>query len=411
MEEGKIVSWSKGVGDPITAGDILAEIETDKAVVPFESTDDGFIAKLLVESGVRLKVGTPIAVITNSKEAIPEFVNYTPEKPGQTSSVGSEKSTASATGTNTTILSSTATSSQQNDNSTRIFASPKARVAAKEKGIDLGSVPGTGPNGRIIFADVEEFVPATKTEPTTKPVPAVPSTFVDIPTSNIRKVIASRLLHSKQNIPHYYLTMECNVDNLLELRKTLNDLANGQYKLSVNDFVIKAAALALKAVPEVNSEWREDHIRQYQNIDINVAVNTDRGLLTPLIRDCDKIGLATISNLVKETAGRAQRGQSTPNDLLIGTFTISNLGMFGIRQFCAVINPPQAGILAVGSIEKKVVLVGGGAGGVDIPQKFANVNILTVTVSCDHRVVDGAVGAKWLQHFKDVIENPIKFLL
>lgn len=200
----------------------------------------------------------------------------------------------------------------------------------------------------------------------------------------------------------------------------MNDLSKGEFKLSVNDFVIKAAAIALKAVPEVNSEWRETYVRRYHNVDINVAVNTDKGLLTPIIRDCDKIGLASISNSVKDVAGRAQEGVSTLDDLQVtsyedatyaqmGTFTISNLGMFGIKQFCAVINPPQAAILAVGGIDQKPVLVT--PKDPEETPKFKTVSTLTVTLSCDHRVVDGAVGAKWLQVFKDAIENPLKFML
>jgi len=237
---------------------------------------------------------------------------------------------------------------------------------------------------------------------------AVPSLdYTDISNSRIRQITAERLTFSKQNIPHYYLTVDINMDKILKLRSELNEGAK-DFKLSVNDFVIKAAALALKAVPEVNSEWRGDHIRKYHNVHINVAVNTPRGLLTPIIRDTDKIGLKTINSEVKVKAGKATEGKIALEDLQNGTFTISNLGMFGISQFAAVINPPQAGILAVGTTRKTTVLVDD----TDIESpKVKIANIMTVTLSCDHRVVDGAVGAQWLQVFKDLMENPIKFLL
>jgi len=297
----------------------------------------------------------------------------------------------------------------------RVIASPLAKANAAKMSIDLSQVRGTGPNGRIIAADVAEFVPAKeKPKPTQQPqqqqMPPSIADFIDIPNTNIRKVTAERLTFSKQNIPHYYLTVDINVDKLLELRTILNGISkNNEYKLSVNDFVVKAAALALRALPEVNSEWRGTHIRRYNNVHINIAVNTPKGLFTPIVRETDKLGLKAINQTIKEVAQRANEGKSTLADLQLGTFTISNLGMFGITTFSAVINPPQVAILAVGGT-RKVVVVDEDPSDKSEP-KFRNANMMSVTLSCDHRVVDGAVGAQWLQVFKDLMENPIKFLL
>jgi len=267
----------------------------------------------------------------------------------------------------------------------------------------LAEIQGTGPNNRIIKPDIVELQNTAKEKVIFSDI--ITSEYTDIPNSQIRKIIASRLQESKQTIPHYYLTMELQVDKLLKLREELNQQANGGYKLSVNDFIIKASSLALRKVPEVNSSWRETVIRRFNRVHINVAVSTEQGLLTPIIRDVDTIGLTSISNQVKELAEKARKNKLSLSDSDIGTFTISNLGMFGIKQFTAVINPPQACILAVGQTEQKVI--------VD-PKKqdsFSTVNVMHVTLSCDHRVVDGAIGSKWLQSFKYYIENPVNMLL
>jgi len=294
--------------------------------------------------------------------------------------------------------------------------------------VDLSQLHGTGPSNRIIRDDVLEFVAAQKSQPAketeqeekpakqTKAAPQASASdnYTDVPVSNIRKVTAERLLLSKQTIPHYYLTMEVRVDKLLKLRAELNDQANGKFKLSVNDFIIKASALALQKVPVVNSSWNEKFIRRYNNIDINVAVNTDQGLFTPIVPSADKRGLSDIANQVKVLAEKAKAGKLSPAEFQGGTFTISNLGMFGIKHFSAVINPPQAAILAVGGATQRIVpaerkpVSPGADAGADATEVA---NVLTVTLSCDHRVIDGAVGAEWLQVFKDVMENPMKMLL
>jgi len=291
----------------------------------------------------------------------------------------------------------------------RIFASPRARAVAAEKGIDLSQVEGSGPNGRIVEGDILNFK-GSRTEPSkAKPSAKAQSTtstssgdYEDFPNSNIRKVIASRLTESKQTIPHYYLTVEFSVDKLQKIRAELNSRANGEYKLSINDFVIKASAMAMRKVPEVNSTWSEKHIRRYHNVNINVAVNSDVGLFTPLVPNTDNKGLVEIATSVRDLAEKAKSNKLSPDELQIGTFTVSNLGMFGIKQFAAVINPPQACILAVGGIEKRVVVDGEG---------FKTSDFMTCTLSCDHRVVDGALGANWLKEFKSRMEDPITLLL
>jgi len=282
---------------------------------------------------------------------------------------------------------------------------------ASERGIALAEVAGTGPNGRIIVADVESFVPAPKTA--AAPAAAVAALpydgreFEDTEPSTIRKIVAKRLLESKQTIPHFYLSIDCQMDALMGTRAQINSASpkdgDGQYKISVNDFVTKASALALRDVPEVNSSWMGTAIRHYKSVDINIAVQTDAGLFTPMLSGVDQKGLEGISSNIRELAGKARENKLMPADLATGSFTISNLGMFGIKHFCAVINPPQAAILAVGATEKRVVPGEDG--------EFKVVQMMNVTLSCDHRVVDGAVGALWLNAFKGYIENPLKMLL
>jgi len=291
-----------------------------------------------------------------------------------------------------------------------VKASPLARNTATTEGVDLASVQGSGPGGRIIHADVvaSKQQPAQQFIRPTFAAPPAGAAYTDIPNSQIRRVIASRLTQSKQQIPHYYLSVDLNVDKLLNLRTQLNEKANGQYKLSVNDFVVKASALALRKVPEANSSWTEEAIRRFHTVDINVAVNTDRGLMTPLLPSADKMGLATINNTIKELAQKAKDNKLSPTEMQSGTFTISNLGMFGIKNFSAVINPPQACILAVGASDKRVIV---NESSKDPNNQFTTANFMSVTLSCDHRVVDGAIGAQWLAAFREYIEDPVKMLL
>eukprot|EP01111_Echinosteliopsis_oligospora_P019485 TRINITY_DN945_c0_g2_i1.p1 TRINITY_DN945_c0_g2~~TRINITY_DN945_c0_g2_i1.p1 ORF type:complete len:653 (-),score=233.85 TRINITY_DN945_c0_g2_i1:32-1990(-) len=431
MAKGNIAKWRKKEGDAVKSGDIIAEIETDKSTMEFECTEDGFIAKILCADGsTDIDINSPIAIMVENKDDISKFADYTasaseskeePTAPESDQIPIAEKSQPSAEASSSTTTQKAAPARKQGE---RIAASPLARALSKEHDVDLSAVSGTGPDGRIIKADILEFVedrksrpkqvaqPAAAAEPVKQtraaPTPAAAAEsldYTDVSVGNIRKVTAQRLSLSKQTIPHYYLTMEIRVDQLQKLRAELNAQANNKYKLSVNDFIIKAAALSMRRVPIVNSAWNDTFIRRYNNVDINVAVNTDQGLFTPIVKEANKKGLSEIANAVKSLAEKAKEGKLQPAEFQGGTFTISNLGMFGIKNFSAVINPPQAAILAVGGAEKRLIPKEGGEG------QYDTATILTVTLSCDHRVIDGAVGAEWLQAFKDLMENPIKMLL
>ncbi|KAF2078510.1 hypothetical protein CYY_000135 [Polysphondylium violaceum] len=411
METGTIAGWSKKVGDQIKQGDILAQIETDKATMDFEYEDNGYLAKILVPTKTSgIAINQPICVLANKKEDVDKFADFSVEQESAAEAPAAAQETSATTAAAPSQSTGAPAATQQSGS--RIFASPAAKVAAASKGFDLSAIAGTGPNSRILKADVLEFTPSTKPSAATgapaaaKPTVATPGSsaaYTDIPHTNVRKVTASRLTQSKQTIPHYYLTMECRVDKMMKVRKELN--AQLKYSISLNDFIIKAAAAALRDNPTVNSTWMDDAIRRYHNVDINVAVNTEHGLFTPIIRDADKRGLGSIALGVKELAAKAQNKQLTPAEFETGTFTISNLGMFGIKTFSAVINPPQAAILAVGTTEQRLVP----STNPDSP--FETATILSVTLSCDHRVVDGAVGAEWLKSFKSYVEDPLKLLL
>lgn len=397
MTEGVIAKWTVKEGDFVKPGDMLAEIQTDKAIVPLETQEEGYIGKILVPAGDKsIKVGDMIAFIMNTKEDLAKVgeisVEATPVQETKKVEVKQEEPKQ----TTQQVVQSTSTSSTD-----RIKVSPIAKNLATEKGVPLSSVQGTGPNGRIIKADIEEFKAPQRQEVYS----SVSSTeFVDLPLSQVRKVIAARLLESKQTIPHYYLSVECKVDELLKVREHLNATAGKKYgfKLSVNDFIVKASARALLKVPEVNSSWRDNFIRQYSVADISIAVQTNNGLITPIVFGANQKGLQEISETIKQLADKAKEGKLQPQEFQGGTFTISNLGMFGIKEFSAIINPPQAAILAVGTTYKTVSLEG------DKPKSVTN---MTVTLSCDHRVVDGAVGAQWLAAFKEGIEDPNYLLL
>eukprot|EP01129_Flabellula_baltica_P017000 TRINITY_DN9289_c0_g1_i1.p1 TRINITY_DN9289_c0_g1~~TRINITY_DN9289_c0_g1_i1.p1 ORF type:complete len:617 (-),score=195.28 TRINITY_DN9289_c0_g1_i1:42-1856(-) len=410
MDEGKIISWNKKPGDEINAGDVICEIETDKAVMPFEAVEDGFLASILVQEGESAPLQTPIGIVVESADDIDAVKGYNPTMESAETETEPEASEEPAKKTTSESKSAPAQSTSTQTGG-RVFASPLARKLAAEKGYEINSITGTGPDGRIIKADVEEFTPSaskssTKAAPKSGSAPSTPGVypeFEDTDVTSVRKVIAQRLTSSKQNIPHYYLTMECRFNALMELREQLNKMGEGVYKLSVNDFIMKAAASSMRAVPVVNAEWRDTAIRQYNDVNINVAVSTDRGLITPVVRNVNKKSLSEISNGVKALAGKARDSSLSVTDLEGGTFTISNLGMFGITQFAAVINPPQAAILAVGAPTKKLVLNQEGN-----PEEATFVNF---TLSCDHRVIDGAVGAQWLQEFKKIIENPLSLMV
>ncbi|KAG8008591.1 Dihydrolipoyllysine-residue acetyltransferase component of pyruvate dehydrogenase complex [Nibea albiflora] len=383
MTMGTVQRWEKKVGEKLSEGDLLAEIETDKATIGFEVQEEGYLAKIMVAEGTRdVPLGAPLCIIVEKETPSPAPAAAAPAAPRKG----------------------------------RVFASPLAKKLAAEKGIDLAQVSGSGPDGRITRKDIDSFVPpkaapavaATPTPVAHAPAaaPAAPAgTFTDIPISNIRKVIAQRLMQSKQTIPHYYLSIDVNMDQVLELRKELNAEVKAQnIKLSVNDFIIKASALACLKVPECNSSWMDTVIRQNHVVDLSVAVSTASGLITPIVFNAHTKGLAAISADVSSLAARARDGKLQPHEFQGGTFTISNLGMFGIKNFSAIINPPQSCILAVGGSEKRLMPA-------DNEKGFDVASMMSVTLSCDHRVVDGAVGAQWLAEFRKFLEKPVTMLL
>ncbi|XP_006366183.1 dihydrolipoyllysine-residue acetyltransferase component 2 of pyruvate dehydrogenase complex, mitochondrial-like isoform X1 [Solanum tuberosum] len=410
MTEGNIARWLKKEGDKVSPGEVLCEVETDKATVEMECMEEGYLAKILHGDGASsIKVGEVIAVTVEEEDDIAKFKDY---QPSTSDATPSPKAPASPPPPKEEVAEKPVTPSQPKVSkpsaADRIFASPLARKIAEDHNIPLTNIKGTGPEGRIVKADIDDYLASRgKDAPAAAPKADTSLDYMDIPVAQIRKVTASRLLLSKQTIPHYYLTVDTCVDKLIELRSRLNSLqeASGGKKLSVNDLVIKAAALALRKVPQCNSSWTNDYIRQYHNVNINVAVQTDNGLYVPVVRDADKKGLSTISEEVKNLAQKAKENSLKPQDYEGGTFTVSNLGgPFGIKQFCAIINPPQSAILAVGSAEKRVL-----PGSSEGQYKFAS--MMSVTLSCDHRVIDGAIGAEWLKAFKGYIESPESMLL
>ncbi|XP_022152583.1 dihydrolipoyllysine-residue acetyltransferase component 2 of pyruvate dehydrogenase complex, mitochondrial [Momordica charantia] len=420
MTEGNIARWLKKEGDKISPGEVLCEVETDKATVEMECMEEGYLAKILRGDGAKeIKVGEVIAITVEDEEDVVKFKDYEPSSSSAGAGAAADKeSSASSPPKKEAVEESvpspepkTAKQSPPAPAGERIFASPLARKLAEENNVPISSIKGTGPDGSIVKADIEDYLASRGKKSTTAPKAkdAVGGLldYIDIPHTQIRKVTASRLLFSKQTIPHYYLTVDTCVDKLMDLRSQLNALqeASGGKRISVNDLVIKAAALALRKVPQCNSSWTDNYIRQYHNVNINVAVQTDNGLYVPVIRDADKKGLSGISEEVKKLAQKARENSLKPEDYEGGTFTVSNLGgPFGIKQFCAIINPPQSGILAVGSAEKRVI-PGSGA------EEFKFASFMSVTLSCDHRVIDGAIGADWLKAFKGYIENPESMLL
>ncbi|VFQ98579.1 unnamed protein product [Cuscuta campestris] len=411
MTEGNIARWLKKEGDKISPGEVLCEVETDKATVEMECMEEGYLAKILRGDGANgIQVGEVIAVTVEEEEDVAKFEDYqhstsdaapAPKDPSPPPPPKEKVATEPAPSEPKVLKQSTPSSD-------RTFASPLARKLAEDHKVPLSNIKGTGLDGRIVKADIEDYLASQgKEAPSAVPKVEAGLDYTDIPHSQIRKVTAARLLLSKQTIPHYYLTVDTCVDKLMELRSKLNALqeASGGKKISVNDLVIKAVALALRKVPQCNSSWTNECIRQYHNVNINVAVQTDNGLYVPVVRDADKKGLSTIAEEVKHLAQKARDNSLKPSDYEGGTFTVSNLGgPFGIKQFCAIVNPPQSAILAVGSAEKRVVL----GSGTD-QYKFAS--LMSVTLSCDHRVIDGAIGAEWLKAFKGYIENPESMLL
>lgn len=385
MTEGNLVRWLKKEGEKVKAGELLAEIETDKATMEMEAVDEGIMGKILVPEGSEgVRVNTLIAVLVEEGETLENF------KPQNTRSepIASQQPV---------VETKTPVAAQQPATLTeKLFVSPLARRIAKENDIDLTKVKGTGPRGRIVEADVRQAGqnPAISLSGETP--------YREVSLNNMRKVIAKRLTEAKQQVPHFYLTIDCQLDTLLQLRIDINARLN-EDKLSVNDFIIRACALSLIEVPEANAAWYETVIRQYQTADVAVAVAIEGGLVTPLIRQAEKKSVRELSAEMRSLAQRARAGKLMPEEYQGGTFTLSNLGMYGIKHFGAILNPPQACILAVGMGEKRPI--------VTKESSVAVATIMTCTLSVDHRAVDGAVGSRFLAAFKAFIEDPLRLLV
>lgn len=441
MTEGKLAKWLKSEGDNVESGDVLAEIETDKATMEVEAVDEGVLGRILVAEGTEgVAVNAPIALLLEEGEessaldqAAAEAKSAPPapapaEQPAPQAKTPEAKTprmdedAAAAAGTPTPEPAGTPArqgASPERPKGEQVFASPLARRLAKEAGLDLAAVTGTGPHGRIIKRDVEKAKTATK--PAAKeeaapaagppltaaaPIPEPASPYHEVPNSTMRKTIAKRLAASKREIPHYYLTIHCDVDGLTDLRAQLNGRAPKEgpdaYKLSLNDFIVRAVALALRQYPDANSSWTDEAIRIFDSVDVSVAVAAPAGLITPVVRNADQKGLSTISNEIKVLAAKARDGKLKPEDYQGGGFTVSSLGMYGISDFAAIINPPQSCLLSVGAAEKRPIVKDGAV---------AIATMMSCTLSADHRSVDGAKGAEFLAVFKRLIEDPVTMLL
>ena len=424
MTEGNLASWLKKEGDAISPGDVIAEIETDKATMEVEAVDEGKLGKIVVPAGTEgVAVNDVIGLLLEEGEDESALAEADTTGGGNGAAATEAKDEPAPAKAEPTKAEAPPAAKSGNGKGDRIFASPLAKRMAEKAGLDLAALSGSGPRGRIIKADIEaalekgvgkaapkaaaekpaEKPPAAAPAPTPAAAPVAPDApHKEITLSNVRKVIARRLTESKQQIPHFYLTVDCELDALLKLRKELNERPGATYKLSVNDLIIKATAIAIRQKPAVNAIWGGDKLYEFTDIDVSVAVAIEGGLITPIIRKADQKGLATISAEMKDLAVRAKDGKLAPEEFQGGGFTISNLGMYGIKDFSAVINPPQACILAVGAGEQRPVVKNGA---------LAIATIMTCTLSVDHRVVDGALGAEWLQGFKSLIEDPISLML
>ena len=444
MTEGTLARWLKREGEPVRAGDVIAEIETDKATMEVEAVDEGVLGRILVPDGTaNVKVNEPIAVLVADGEAAPSA--SAPAKPPAQAPTPTPApaappppAPAAAASAPQPAPAPAANGHATQSGTERIFASPLARRMAKQAGLDLSALKGSGPNGRIIRVDIEaaqgrgtpaqppapqpaaapqaappmaaapatpQPAPASAIPPAPKPAP-VTAPHQLVPNSTMRKVISRRLTESHQQVPNFFVTMDCEIDALLKLRADLNAKSPkdgpGAFKLSVNDLVIKAAAVTLRRVPKVNATYTEDSMILYDDVDISVAVSMPDGLITPIVRRADQKGLAAISTEMKDLGARARAGKLKPEEFQGGSFSISNLGMFGTKQFTAIINPPQAAILAVGAGEKRPVVRN---------DALAIATVMTCTLSVDHRVADGALGAEWMSVFKSLIEDPLSLML
>lgn len=431
MEEGTLAVWSKKEGDTVEIDELLAEVETDKATMEFRSFDKGVLLKILVPAGETLAPDTPVAIIGQAGEDISALLEQVAKggaaksdakaEPAKSESKPEPKSDTKADSKSdakappksdskaeSTDAKGKAESAAAPDG--RKMASPLVRRLAREEGIDLAEVGGSGPHGRIVKRDLEAFVASGGSAAKSGAPSGAPSSsglaYERLPArvekaSQMRKTIARRLVESKQNVPHFYLTIDIDASPMIVAREQMNALLKDE-KVSFNDLVIKATAIALRRVPEVNASWMDGEIHFHQVVDVSVAVAVADGLVTPVVRDADKLGVLAIARAVKELAEKARTKKLKPEEMMNGTFSVSNLGMYGIEEFGAVINPPEGAILAIGALRDDVGVVNG---------QVAAVKRMKVTMSCDHRVVDGALGARWLAELKKLLENPMGMLL
>jgi len=428
MTEGNLAKWTVKEGDKIKSGQVIAEIETDKATMEVEAVDEGVMGKIVVGAGTEgVKVNQLIALLLEDGEDKKVLESYKPRNPvgGAAAAQDQPKAEAAKAPAAPTAVSAAPSMApsiaptlaptadpvqpRRGSQDSRIFASPLAKRVAVQEGVDIGNVAGTGPHGRVVKDDVLKAKSGGGAMRSGRVI-RNPIEFTKIPNSNMRKVIARRLTESKQQVPHFYLTVECELNRLLDMRKDINFEAESvagkdkkpAYKVSVNDFIIKASALAMKKIPASNASWYDDAIVQYNNVDISVAVATPGGLITPIVKNADQKSVIAISSEMKDLAARARDNKLKPEEFQGGGFSISNLGMYGVKNFAAIVNPPQGCILAVGTGEDRVVVRHG---------KMIVANMMDVTLSVDHRVVDGAVGAEFLAAFKHYIESPALLLL
>lgn len=403
MEEGTVASWLKAEGDTVEEGDILAEIETDKATMEFESFNAGTLLKIGIQEGETAKVDALLAIIGPAGTDVSGINTSSPapkkEDKKEAKKVEAPKAEAKKEEPKSEAKSSVSSSNSSSSSSSsgRIFASPLAKKMAEDKGIDLNQVSGSGDNGRIVKSDIENYKPSTGENTAASSFVAVGTeTFEEVPNSQMRKTIAKRLGESKFTAPHYYLGLDLDMDNAIASRKAINELPDT--KISFNDMVIKAAAMALRLHPKVNTQWTEKNTIIAKHIHVGVAVAVDDGLLVPVLPFADQMSMQQIGAKVKELAGKARNKKLQPDEMQGSTFTISNLGMFGITEFTSIINQPNSAIMSVGAIVQKPVVKDG---------QIVIGNVMKITLACDHRTVDGATGAAFLQTFKSYIENPI----
>ncbi|MEJ0045132.1 MAG: pyruvate dehydrogenase complex dihydrolipoamide acetyltransferase [Rhodospirillales bacterium] len=419
MTEGTLARWLKHEGDAIRAGDVIAEIETDKATMEVEAVDEGVLGKILVQDGTQnVKVNDPIAVLVQPGEAAPAAAPAKTEAPkAEAPKAATPAPVQQATAAPPPVAPpapAAAPAPNGHAQADRVFVSPLARRMALQAGIDLSRVHGTGPQGRIVRADIEKLQSAPASSPPAAPAPTAPRTpgapitapHQKLPLNNVRRITARRLAEAKQSIPHFYVSIDVELDALLKLRADLNAKSPkdgpGAFKLSVNDLLIKATAVTLRRVPKVNVSFTEEAIILYDDVDISVAVSIPDGLITPIIRQADRKGLAAISNESKSLIERARAGKLKPEEFQGGSFSISNMGMYGVKDFSAIINPPQAAILAIAAGEQRPVVKNG---------ELAVATVMTVTLSVDHRAIDGALAAEFVASFKQIVEDPLSLML